>query len=218
MRIRGAIDMGSYKEHIENENKKRILEEQLEQKRCQDLKYSMEDIICNNYSGEELEKIQLYKEAIFSYLKDNCRFDVTKDISKLTLYIKTYYKVLLKENSLSDCILLQKLSRTSENKITDLIKQNYESAKEILVFNATEKYNKQGISDALENDEINKIIDDLIKNYTNRFKNSGGLENFQPFELELLKAIEIITFIEMNTNLELNPYIVSKKLQLKFKK
>lgn len=105
----------------ESGRQKRIEEELEKARREQNLRLKMEEVICKRFSNN-LTEIQPYKEEIFSYLKDNGKFDLIGEPSKLASFIWSYYRVLSgKDVSLDEYISLQSYSRTFENEITAVL-------------------------------------------------------------------------------------------------
>lgn len=194
-------------EELRLEREKRIEEELQEQKRCQQLRLKIEEIICKTFSDEKLKEIQPYKEAIFSYLKDNGKLDLVNNVSALSGCINIYYRILKGENvGIDKYVFLQSSSRTSENEIAREIAKQYSISNDILISMATEKCIEQGGS-SFDNDSINEIIYEMLKKFE-----SENLENL-PFD-ELNNAIRTMIYLQSNTNLNLNPYLKSKRMTL----
>lgn len=194
-------------EELRLQKEKRKEEELQEQKRCQQLRLKIEEIICKIFSNDELKEIQPYKEAIFSYLKDNGKLDLVNNISSLSACINIYYRMLKGENvGLDEYVFLQSSSRTSENEIAREIAKQYSISNEILISMATEKCIEQGGSYD-DNDSINEIIDEMFKNFK-----SENLENLSNDELN--NAIRTMIYLHSNTNLNLSPYLKSKRMTL----
>ena len=80
-------------EELKFQKEKQKEDELQEQKRCQQLRLKIEEVICKNFSNDELKEIQLYKEAIFSYLKDNGKLDLVNNLSSLAYCINIYYRI-----------------------------------------------------------------------------------------------------------------------------
>lgn len=97
-----------------------------EEERCKKLRAKMEEAICRSFSGEELIKIQPYKEAIFGYLKDNAKYGIEDLPATLENYIVIYYKDLAGKNvTTSEYGFVQLNSRTINNTITNKLNNRY---------------------------------------------------------------------------------------------
>ena len=215
-------------------------EKQKEEERREKLKSAMEEIICEKFSNKDLCEIQRYKKEIFDYLVRNGNLDLTDNTSKLEIFIKICYRILSKKDvSLNEYVLLQSLSRTSKNEVAEKIQRQYKEAKDIVISVATEKCIEQGET-TLDDDSINKAIDELIEQYktgnldeigfgaiyekykdeSNRVKalicKSLGFASFEELEgnNSLTNAISTIIYLESNTDLGLDSHLRDTKLQL----
>ena len=217
-------------------------ERQKEEKRREKLKSDMEEIICEKFSDKDLGEIQRYKREIFDYLDCNGNFELINNASKLEIFIKIYYKILSKKDvTLSEYVLLQSLSRTSNNEVAEEIRRQYKEAKDIVISVATKKCVEQGET-ILEEDSTNKIVDEFIEQYKNRnleeigfnsiyekYKDKSneakalicktlGFTSFEEIKSEsnnlLINAIATIIYLESNTDLDLNSHLKSTKLRL----
>ena len=150
-----------------------------EQKACQQLKQKIEELICKMYSKDELKEIQLYKEAIFSYLNDNGKANLVNNISALSSCISIYYRVLKRENvSLEEYAFLQSFSRTSENERTKKMKK-------LLVSKATEKCTEQGIE--LYGDDSIKAINENIHKTIEQSNIKLNIDPYLPRKIRILR-------------------------------
>ena len=241
------IDMAlpPYEEFAKAERQKRIEEELQDAERREILKLRMEEVICKMFSDKDLVEIQPYKEAIFIYLNNNGNFDIIYDISKLQSFVRIYYRILSKKNvALSEYILLQSLSRTPKNEVTEKIQRQFDEAKDILISAATKKCMEQG-GTATDNDSINEIIDELIEQYKTgdlgetifnqiyeKYKNKSEkvkavickilcIDSFEEIKStcnSLANAISTIIYLKSNTDLNLNAHLISKRLELQRRK
>lgn len=116
--------------HVAREQNSR---EKAEENRCKKLREKMEEAICRSFSGEELIKIQPYKEAIFGYLKDNAKYGIEDLPITLENYIVIYYKDLAgKHVTTSEYGFVQLNSRTINNTITNKLNNRYFDCDHIL--------------------------------------------------------------------------------------
>lgn len=106
--------------------REQILRAKAEEERCTELRDKMEEAICRRFSGEELIKIQPYKEAIFGYLKNNAEYGIENIPATLGNYIEIYYKDLTgKQVTTSEYGFVQLNSRTINNTITSKLISRY---------------------------------------------------------------------------------------------
>ncbi len=155
-------------------------------------------------------------------------------------FIEAERKKRIEEELQSEYILLQSLSRTSENEATEEIQRQYEEAKNILISAATKKCIEQGGTET-DNDSINEIVDELIEQYKTgtldeavfnliyeKYKNKSekvkteickslGIDTYEEIKSTcnpLVNAISTIIYLQSNTELGLNPHLRSKRLKL----
>lgn len=208
-----AIDIGSYDDYLKKEAEKRVFEEISKQERLQNIKFKMEKIICDNYLGHKLNNIQLYKDAIYSYIVSNGKKDLENNENDLLSFINIYYKKLKHEEiSITELIILQNMLGNQENEIANDIKRIYNNSKEILIDIATKRVGTIG------EDEINMMVDKLIEEHKKNtfYIKRDSLNNLE--ELNLAKSIATVLYLQDNTNLDLNPHLPSKKLKLRCRK
>lgn len=143
--------------------KEQYAREKAEERRCKNLKAKMEEVICRSFSGEELTKIQTYKEAIFGYLKDNAKYGIENFPSTLENYIAIYYKDLAgKPVTTSEYGFVQLNSRTTNNTITHKLNRRYFICDGILESVAREiEMDKEEIIALIDRDNMGKSLPNL---------------------------------------------------------
>lgn len=178
--------------------------EKAEEERCKNLRVKMEEAICRSFSGEELIKIQPYKEAIFAYLKENLNYGMENSSYDLGRYIGIYYKHLAgKQISLGEVEFLQSNSRTFDNGVTkSLIARYFECERVLEIVSIEIGMTKEDLIKLIESDSPNQpTLDEFEDKVVKLF---ASKKNNNPYKIsapDFYRAIKTIRALRNKPNL-----------------
>jgi len=182
----------------EAEERARIIEREeaedrrhAEQRRCEVLRTRMEQAICKSFSGDELAHVQLYKDAIFGYLKNDAKYDLND--YEIEMFVVNLYRILSgKQVSTFTYCRLQTKSRTKENIFTRELIVRYH-ASDFLVETLAMQLN-------MSHSELIEMIDCYdgielvrIKNAISElYKKEKSQDSIEPTADEMMTAVDTV--------------------------
>lgn len=183
------------------------LRSQAEEERCKNLRSSMEKAINKMFSGEELVKVQDYKEKILDYLKNNLKYNPKFGSEDLEKYIAIYYKHLKKENvTVSEYEFLHSNSIKTDS-IENKLRSRYRECESKLEMVLSEiKISKEQIIELINNvnqtdnaQRLSQIIGELYTCLTTKEKNGDSSLNITADDF--ICSFKTIIYLRKNSHL-----------------